>query len=396
MLQEKERQRMTSRSNVSRRSAIEPFIVMDVMSAAEREERAGRKIVHMEVGQPGAPAPLAVREAARAILSDGRLSYTTAMGREVLRRRIAQYYADRHGLDIDVSRIAVTTGSSAGFNLVLLAAFDVGARIAMASPGYPAYRNLMGALGIEAVEIPVGPDSRWTLSVEQVEAQHRRAPFDGLLIASPANPTGTMTDAETLAALADWCAGRGVRFISDEIYHGLSYVGGEATAAGLAPGAVTVNSFSKYYCMTGWRVGWLVLPDELVRPVERLAQSLYISTPDLSQRAAVHAFDATRELETIKAGYARNRERLLERMPKFGFDRILPVDGAFYLYADIGHLTGDSVGFVRRMLSEAGVAATPGIDFDRIRGHETVRFSFAGTEADIDDGLDRLERWMAD
>ena len=264
----------------------------------------------------------------------------------------------------------------------------------MASPAYPAYRNILKALGLVAVEIEVGPDSRWALTAEHVADAHREKPLAGVLVASPANPTGTMTSPEELKRLVEFADDHGIRFISDEIYHGLVYEGRAETALRLSDPSIVINSFSKYYCMTGWRVGWIILPDDLVRPFERLSQSLYISVPELSQRAAVAAFDATAELDAVKAGYARNRAQLLTRVPAIGFDELLPVDGAFYVYASVARFTNDAHAFAARMLNEAGVAAAPGPDFDHARGHRYMRFSFAGTEADISEGIERLGRWL--
>jgi aspartate/methionine/tyrosine aminotransferase len=378
----------------SERSGVAPFMAMDVLAAAARLEAAGRRIIHMEVGQPGAPAPAAVLAAAAEALRGGRLVYTEACGIAPLRERIAHHYRERYGLDVAAERVIVTTGSSGGFTIAFLGAFDPGDRILLASPGYPAYRNILAALGLRAVELEVGPDTRWALTADQVAEVHRTTPLAGVLVASPANPTGTMTEAEELRRLVGCCDERGIRFVSDEIYHGLVYAGRAETALGLGEHAIVVNSFSKYYCMTGWRVGWLVVPAELVRPFERLAQSLYISAPDLSQRAAIAAFDAAAELDAVKEGYAANRRDLLARLPKLGFDEILPVDGAFYAYASAARLAADSGAFARRMLEEAGVAATPGLDFDRGRGHRYIRFSFAGSGAEVLEGLDRLERWL--
>ena len=378
----------------SRRSAVEPFIAMDVMAAAAALESQGRDIVHMEVGQPGAPAPDPVLEAARAALAGGRLGYTEALGIRPLRERIARHYADAYGIELPASRVMVTTGSSAGFNLIFLGGFDPGARIALASPAYPAYRNILAALGLEPVEIAVGADTRWALTAAHIETAHRERPLAGVLVASPANPTGTLVGPEALGALAATCSGLGIRLISDEIYHGLVYEGRAETALRFGEEAVIVNSFSKYYCMTGWRVGWLVLPQDLVRPLERLSQSLYVSVPELSQRAAIAAFDATEELEAVRQGYARSRAFLLERLPALGFDELLPADGAFYVYASVARFTNDSARFASRMLAEAGVAATPGGDFDRERGHLYVRFSFAGTEERVREGVERLETWL--
>ncbi len=380
--------------SASRRSAVEPFLAMDVLAAAAALEAAGRKVIHMEVGQPGAPAPGPVLAAAAEALKGGRLGYTEALGIAPLRARIARHYRDAYGVDLSPSRVMVTTGSSGGFNLLFLGAFDPGDRIAMASPGYPAYRNILKALGLVAVEIEVGPDTRWALTAEHVERAHAQAPLAGVLVASPANPTGTMTSPEELKRLVELCDAAEMRFISDEIYHGLVYAGRAETALRLGGEAIVVNSFSKYYCMTGWRVGWLVLPENLVRPFERLAQSLFISVPELSQRAAVAAFDSTAELEAVKAGYARNRATLLQRLPALGFDELLPVDGAFYVYASVARFTNDAHDFASRMLNEAGVAATPGPDFDHTRGHRYIRFSFAGTEQAIEEGIERLSAWL--
>ena len=378
----------------SRRSAVEPFIVMDVMAAAIDREHAGERVIHMEVGQPGAPTPQAVIAAAREALVDGRIGYTEALGLRRLRARIAQYYADQHGVDVAADRLAVTTGSSAGFALAFLAAFDPGDRVALPVPGYPAYRNLMGALGLEAVEIAVDADSRYALTPAHLEKAHAERPLAGVLVASPANPSGTVMDPAALAALVEAAADLGIAFISDEIYHRLVYNGTAATALQFSDDAIVVNSFSKYYCMTGWRIGWMVLPETLVRPVERIGQNLYISPPDISQKAAIAAFDATEELETVKAGYAANRALLLDRLPAIGFDGHLPVDGAFYVYAPVRRFSNDSVAFCRRMLAEAGVAATPGPDFDTQRGHGYLRFCFAGTQAEVAEGVERLSDWL--
>jgi len=378
----------------SRRSAIEPFMVMDVMRAAIDRENAGDRVIHMEVGQPGAAAPRAVIAAASAALRAGHFGYTESLGMRTLRSRIARHYGEAYGLDVPPERVVVTTGSSAGFNLAFLSAFDAGDRIALPTPGYPAYRNIMSALGLETVEIETDAASRFALTPDKLAAAHARTPLRGVLIASPANPTGTMMAPDALAALVSAAHDLGIRFISDEIYHGLVYEGVAETALKSGADAIVVNSFSKYYCMTGWRVGWMVLPENLVRPVERVAQNLYISPPDISQRAALAAFDAMDELEAVKAGYAANRRLLLRRLPEIGFDDHAPVDGAFYIYASVRRFSNDSVEFTRRMLAEAGVAATPGPDFDRTRGHGTVRFSFAGTETDMAEAADRLAAWL--
>lgn len=383
-----------SKFQPSRRSAVEPFLAMEVLRAAVELEVAGNSVIHMEVGQPGAAAPGLVLDAARAALDDGRFRYTEALGIRPLRERISRYYLDTHGIDVPVERIAVTTGSSAGFNLAFLSAFDPGDRVALASPGYPAYRNLLGALGLEVVNIETSAETGYILTPEMLAAAHVEQPLAGVLVASPANPTGTVMQPDALRALIETAEDLGIRFISDEIYHGLVYSGMAETALKISKHAIVVNSFSKYYCMTGWRVGWMVLPEELVRPVERIAQNLYISAPDFSQRAAIAAFDATEELEAIKAGYAANRRLLLDRLPAIGFDDFYPVDGAFYVYASVRRFSNDSVDFARRMLVEAGVAATPGPDFDATRGHGWMRFSFAGTTPDMSEAMDRLGGWL--
>jgi aspartate/methionine/tyrosine aminotransferase len=378
----------------SQRSAVEPFIVMDIMRAAADREHAGHRVIHMEVGQPSAPAPRAVIAAAEAALRGGRVAYTEALGIRPLRARIARYYAEQHDLEIPADRIVVTTGSSAGFNLAFLAAFDVGERIALTAPGYPAYRNLTKALGLEAVEIPVGADTRYALTPELIERAHREKPLSGVLIASPANPSGTVMESGALRDLIAAAEAMGIQFISDEIYHRLVYGPEAATALQFSRNAIVVNSFSKYYCMTGWRVGWMVLPEPLVRPVERIAQNLYISAPHLSQEAAIAAFDATADLEAVKAGYGASRAILLKRLPAIGFDGHLPVDGAFYVYAPIRRFSNDAVDFCRRMLAETGVAATPGTDFDTARGNGYLRFCFAGDTMEMGEAMDLLQAWL--
>ncbi|KPL51217.1 1-aminocyclopropane-1-carboxylate deaminase [Prosthecomicrobium hirschii] len=380
----------------SNRSRVEPFIAMEVLAAAVERERQGHRVVRMEVGQPGAPAPKPVVAAAQAAIASGRLGYTEAMGIRPLREAIAGHYAGAYGLDVSPDRIAVTAGSSGAFSLAFLAAFDVGQRVAMPTPGYPAYRNLLGALGIEAVEIETGADTRWALTPDMIRRAHAQKPLHGILIASPANPTGTMYSPEALKALVEVADELGLWFISDEIYHGLVFAGEQRSALEFSPRAIVVNSFSKYYCMTGWRIGWMVLPEMLVRPVDRLAQNLYLSNNEISQRAAVAAFDPASavELDATRAVYAANRAVLIDRLPRIGFDELLPVDGAFYVYASVKRFSNDSLEFARRMLVEAGVAATPGPDFDAARGHGFIRFSFAGTETDIVEAADRLQAWL--
>jgi aspartate/methionine/tyrosine aminotransferase len=378
----------------SRRSDVAPFIAMDVLAEAARLEAEGRRIVHMEVGQPSAPAPKAALEMARKTLDHGRLGYTEALGIRPLREALAAHYRRTYGVEVPVERIMATTGSSAGFNLAFLAAFDPGDRIVLTAPGYPAYRNILKALGLVPVEIEVGAETRWSLTPAHLEEARKEGPVKGVLVASPANPTGTMMTPDALEDLIRYCDDAGIWFISDEIYHGLAYDGDERTALETSQNVIIVNSFSKYYCMTGWRIGWLVLPEQLVRPTERIAQSLYISPPELSQIAAEAALGAVQELEAVKAGYAANRALLLDGLPKIGLDRLLPVDGAFYIYADISRFSTDSLDFAKRTLHEAGVAATPGVDFDPVHGHEFLRFSFAGAHEDMKDALERLSGFL--
>jgi aspartate/methionine/tyrosine aminotransferase len=380
-----------------RGAAAPPFIVMDVIAAANAKAAAAGpsdpRVIRMEVGQPSTGAPAAAVAAAVAAMRAGEtLGYTEAFGIRPLRERIARLYADRYGVAVPVARIAVTVGASGAFPLAFLAGFDRGDRIALAAPFYPPYVNILTALGLEPVILEAGPESRYQPTVAMLAALD--PPPDGLIVASPCNPAGTMLHADELAAIARWCGANGVRLISDEIYHGLTYGEPAATAAAV-PGAVVINSFSKYWSMTGWRVGWMVLPEDLARPVERLAQNLFISAPGVSQVAALAAFDADDELRGHVARYAANRALLLEALPKAGIANLAPAEGAFYLYADVGHLTNDSAAWCRRMLDEVAVAATPGVDFDRGRGHRTVRFSFCGATADMEEAAERIRRWLA-
>ncbi len=378
-------------TGISKRGQIPPFFVMEVMRAAFERERAGLDVLHLEVGQPSTGAPKGVIEAAQRALTADKLGYTDALGIPPLRAAIARWYRDRYGAKVPESRIAVTVGSSGAFQLGFLAAFDPGDRVAMASPSYPAYRHALTAIGVEPVEIEAGPETGFQPTVAMLEKLDR--PIQGLIVASPANPTGTMLSRQELTDLAAWCTRNGVRLVSDEIYHGLTYGQEAVTAASISPDALVVNSFSKYFSMTGWRLGWMVLPEALVRSVECLAQNLFISAPTLSQMAAVAAFDCTEELDAHVARYARNRELLLRELPKAGFDRIAPADGAFYVYADVSAMTDDSEAFCKRMLAETGVAATPGIDFDPARGRRFVRFSFAGAEETMAEAARRLIVW---
>ncbi len=365
---------------------------MDIMRAANERQASGHDVIHMEVGQPGTPAPRIAREAMKTAIDRDVLGYTDALGIPALRERIARHYRSAYGLDVGAERIVVTAGSSAGFVLAFLALFDEGAPILLPEPGYPCYRNIVQALGLAPVAVPVGPDERWMPTADLLAgaaAAGGRAAA-GILFASPANPTGTMMSDETLAAICGWCRANGVTVISDEIYHGLTYDQTAQTALAFDDDAIIINSFSKYYSMTGWRTGWMVVPPRLVRTIERLAQNFYISACGASQVGALAAFDAVEELEANKAVYARNRALLLNEFPRAGFDKLAPADGAFYLYADVSDLTDDSEVFVKRLLEEIGVAATPGLDFDPVRGRQFVRFSYAGTHEAMAEAARRL------
>ena len=378
----------------SRRSEVPPFIVMDVMAAAAQCEARGAHIIHMEVGQPAAPAPKTAIKAAQAALAQGRLSYTESLGIPSLRTRIARHYGEIYDLGLDPARVAVTTGSSGAFILAFLALFEPGDRVALANPGYPPYRHILSALGCEPVLIETSVDTRWALSAKSLIAAHQRAPLKGVVIASPANPTGTMMDADALSRLIAVAEAEGIRVISDEIYHGLDYAFAAETAANVSDRVVVINSFSKYYCMTGWRIGWMVMPENLVRTVDRLQGNLAISVPTLAQIAAEAAFDGRNEMEAVKHGYEENRRILTEGLPKAGLDKFLPVDGAFYLYADISRFSDDSLDFAKRMLNEAGVAATPGIDFDPVNGKHFLRFCYAGSAAEMHEAVARIGGWL--
>ena len=379
----------------SSRGEVPAFMAMDVVAAAARLEAAGRHIIHMEIGQPAAPAPAQAIAAAQSALAAGKIQYTEALGVASLRRRIARHHGERYGQEIDPDRVVVTTGSSAGFMLAFLAMFEPGDRVAMASPCYPPYRNILTALGCEPVVIEATAQTRFALSPEALLAAHRARPLRGVLVASPANPTGTMMTADALGVLVRAAEAEGIAFISDEIYHGLDYAFAARSALEFSSRAVVINSFSKYFCMTGWRIGWMVVPEHLVRPIERLQQNLAISVPALSQIAAEAAFDGREAMELIKHGYEDNRRVLVDALPRIGFDSFLPVDGAFYLYADVSRFCRDSFDFARRMLDEAGVAATPGADFDPVHGHQFVRFCYAGSTDDMREATQRLGAWLA-
>ncbi len=377
----------------SRRSDVPPFMVMDVMAAAARREEQGGRVIHMEVGQPAAPAPATAITAARAALG-GRIAYTEALGMPSLRARIARHYGEAYGIEVDPARIIVSTGSSAAFILAFLALFEAGDRVAMAIPGYPPSRHILTALGCEVVPIATTAATRWALTGDMLLAVHREAPLKGVLVASPANPTGTMMRPAALSELLCTAEDAGIRFISDEIYHGLDYAFPAETAARFSGNATIINSFSKYFCMTGWRIGWMLAPQPLVRPIDRLQQNLAISVPTLSQVAAEAAFDGRAEMEAVKHGYEENRRILIEGLPAAGLDKFFPVDGAFYLYADVSRFTEDSFDFAKRMLDEAGVAATPGVDFDPLHGGHFLRFCYAGSAAEMREAVQRIGAWL--
>ncbi|ABI61278.1 pyridoxal phosphate-dependent aminotransferase [Granulibacter bethesdensis] len=381
---------------IGRGGLTPPFIVMDVISAANARAQSlppGMPgVIRMEVGQPSTGAPAGAIEAAKQALGSGDpLGYTEAFGLPVLRERIAAHIRDWYDIEVPVSRIAVTVGASGAFPLAFLAAFNPGDRVALAAPYYPPYLNILKALGLEPVVIETGPDTRYQPDLAALEALDPRP--DGLIIASPCNPAGTMLLPDELKALAEWCEREGVRLISDEIYHGLQYETPLSTASAFSSSAIVINSFSKYFSMTGWRVGWMVLPEDLVRPVERLAQNLFISAPHISQRAALAAFDCTAELEANLDRFRCNRLELLANLPRCGFARLSQAQGAFYIYADISGRTGDSAAFCTRMLDELGIAVTPGLDFDAARGHRTMRFSYCGAESDVKEAVERLSGW---
>jgi len=378
----------------SKRSNVPSFIAMDVMAAAAQVEAKGTHVVHMEVGQPAAAAPATALRAAQAALS-GRIAYTETLGIPSLRARIARHYADTYELALDPARVVVTTGSSAGFILAFLSLFEPGDRVALANPGYPPYRHILSVLGCEPVLIEASAETRWALSAKSLIAAHRERPLAGVVVASPANPTGTMMDANTLSRLIAVAEAEGIRVISDEIYHGLDYAFAAETAANLSERVVVIHSFSKYFCMTGWRIGWMVVPESLVRTIERLQGNLAISVPTLAQVAGEAAFDGRDEMEAVKRCYEKNRLILMQGLPTIGLDKFLPVDGAFYIYADISHFSDDSLDFAKRMLNEAHVAATPGIDFDPANGKHFLRFCYAGSATEMRVAVERIGNWLA-
>ncbi|WP_170782589.1 pyridoxal phosphate-dependent aminotransferase [Ruegeria lacuscaerulensis] len=376
----------------STRSGVDPFIVMDVMEAARKAEEAGRHIIHMEVGQPGTGAPKDATEALAKAMQDNPLGYTVALGMPALRQRIAQLYDEWYKVDLDPNRVVVTPGSSGAFLLAFTALFDSGDRVGIGAPGYPSYRQILKALGLVPVDLPTAPENR----LQPVPADFAGLDLQGLMVASPANPTGTMLNHAAMGALIEAAQGQGASFISDEIYHGLEYEAKAVTALELTDECYVINSFSKYFSMTGWRVGWMVVPEDQVRVVERIAQNMFICAPHASQVAALAAMECEDELQANLDVYRQNRALMLEGLPKAGFTNIAPPDGAFYVYADVSDLTDDSRAFAAEILDKAGVAVTPGLDFDPERGHCTLRFSYARSTSDIREGLDRLRIFMTE
>jgi len=384
---------VTDLQRVAQRASVPPFHVMRVIDAVSARRAAGLPVIDLSAGQPSTPAPASVRAAARAALDTDKIGYTNALGIAPLREAIAGHYRQRLGLTIDPANVAVTTGSSGGFLYAFVSAFDAGDTVVMARPGYPAYRNMLSALGCRVLELPCGPATRFQPTVAQLDALDE--PPAGLIVASPANPTGTMVPPDELRVLLDWCTAHGTRFVSDEIYHGITYGVPSTCAWSLGADSIVVNSFSKYFSMTGWRIGWLLVPDELMDAVDRLAGNFTICPPALSQLAAVAAFDAYEELDGNVARYATNRARLLEQLPGIGLDKLAPADGAFYIYADVSKWTSDSLTWAARLLDEAGVAVAPGIDFDTVDGGKFIRMCFAGDGDEITRAVEQLGAWLS-
>ncbi len=371
---------------------IDPFYVMEVVAAAQEREQSGEAVFHLEVGQPSTGAPRGALDVAHELLDSDTLGYTTSRGIPSFAPAIAGHIASQYDVEVDPARIAITQGASGGFVLSLLAAFEPGARVAVSTPGYPCYRNMLTALHMEPVAIDVDASTRYQPTVELLEAA---GPLDGVIVASPSNPTGTVLHPDELRAMVEWCDANDVRFISDEIYHGLTYGDIEtATATQFSDNAIVINSFSKYFSMTGWRVGWAVLPEELTGIFDRLAQNLVICPPALGQHMAVAALDCRDELERHLARYAANRQILLDGLPKAGLTDLAPSDGAFYVWARTDHLAADSKLLAAQWLDQLGVAATPGVDFHPTDGHRFMRFSFCGTPETMKGAVDALHKWF--
>src|SRR3954470_19032777 len=386
---------MNDRMQVARRASVPPFHVMDLLAAAQRRQLSHGDLVNFVAGQPSTGAPEAVRAEAKRLLDEEVLGYTVATGVPGLRGAVAAHHRRTSGIDVGIDDVVITTGSSGGSLLAFLAAFEPGDRVVMARPGYACYRNVLTALGCEVVEIDCGPETRFQPTVDQLAAVEGMV--HGVVLASPANPTGTMVPPDELADIARWCEDNLVRLVRDEIYHGIAYGVETSSAWQTSRTGVVFGSFSKYFSMTGWRLGWMLVPEDLRRPVDVLTGNFTICPPVLSQYAAIAAFtpESYAELDGHVASYASKRALLLEGLPEVGIDRLAPADGAFYVYADIGHLTDDSYAWCLRLLAETGVATAPGIDFDTRRGNEFVRISFAGSTEEISEGLDRLGRWLS-
>ena len=376
----------------SKRSQVSPFIVMDIMREANELEAKGKSIIHMEVGQPSTSAPRQALRTAEKVLLQERLGYTEALGDIDLRKKISQFYIARYNLEIDFNRIIVTTGASGGLQLAFLSLFDAGDRVALTEPCYPGYRNMLSSMNIEIEKLSIGPEYDFRLNVEVLEKMSNR--IDGLIMSSPGNPTGSMTKAEQLKLIVSWCQENQVKLISDEIYHGIEYEEPAITAVNLDNASIVINSFSKYFSMTGWRLGWMVVPENMIRTIERLAQNLFISPPTISQLAALGSLDSLEELNQTVARYKKNRELMISRLPEFGLSKFAPIDGAFYAYVDVSNFADNSEKFCREMLREIGVAITPGIDFDRENGMRYVRFCFSGLTEEIDEAMNRLSNWL--
>ncbi|MBL8630661.1 MAG: aminotransferase class I/II-fold pyridoxal phosphate-dependent enzyme [Rhodospirillaceae bacterium] len=374
----------------SKRGAVPPFIVMDVMRDAATLEAQGRNIVHLEVGQPSTGLPAHAAKAIAPLIGRDKLGYTVADGIAPLRERIARHYRDMYKVNVRPERIFLTTGSSTGFTLSFLSAFDAGARVMVAAPGYPSYRHILNAYGITPELVPVDASTRYNISVDHL----KKTKPDGVIVASPANPTGSMIEPDVFRQIARYCHENGIRLISDEIYHGITFGMEAVTAASVSPSAIIINSFSKFFSMTGWRLGWMIVPDDLYRSVECLAQNLFISPPAISQHAGLAAFDAMPELLGNVAVYARNHDTLVKRLPEIGLSTFTPPDGAFYFYVNVSHLAMESPDICKRILHEAGVAVTPGLDFDPFDGKHWMRISYAVSEAEIAEGLKRIGAWL--
>ena len=375
----------------SNRSNVDPFIVMDVMEAARKAEQSGKNIIHMEVGQPGTPAPKLANETVEKQIQSNNLGYTVALGLPELRSRISKLYGEWYNLDLNPERVIITTGSSGAFILSFATLFDQGNRVGIGSPGYPSYRQILKAQSLIPVDIETDLQNKFQPSPEDIKSNN----LNGLLVASPANPTGSMLDKSSLEKLIVTCKENDVSFISDEIYHGIEYQTKSVSALEITDDCYVINSFSKYFSMTGWRIGWMVVPEDHVRQVEKVSQNLFICPPHVSQIAALAALDAKDELNENVKVYKKNREILLKELPEAGFTTFSPPDGAFYIYVDISKFSTDSLNFCKKVLDEAGVAITPGLDFDQKRGSSTIRFSYARSTEDIIEGAKRIKKFMS-